>query len=329
MLQGIGLGAEVPIVLTYVLEFVPARRRGSLSAGAVSLWQFAGLLAALIAIVIIPAFTWRGMFFAASILSLIMMIFLAFIPESVRYLVKQGRVAEAERVVRRFSSVLPENVVTPQQHVPLPTASIRDILRGRYLRFTLGAWIMSAAWGMAYFGMSVWLPSILIKMGFTQIHSFAYTAAITGFGATGVLVSGTLMDRFGRRATTAACFLIGGLSMIAWSLMTTPAGILFFGMLTTFAGTGGVAGCLFTYICEIYPTQFRASGSGLATVWQRIGGAIAPIVLGASVGSQGAVFKSFILLGGVLIIGALAALLLTYETGGRSLEEITTDLAST
>lgn len=53
---------------------------------------------------------------------------------------------------------------------------------------------MSTAWGMAYFGMSVWLPSILIKMGFTQIHSFAYKATITGFGATGVLVSGTLMD---------------------------------------------------------------------------------------------------------------------------------------
>lgn len=69
-LQGIGLGAEVPIVLTYVLEFVPARRRGALSAGAVSLWQFSGLFATVITIVIIPSFTWRGMFFVAAALSL-------------------------------------------------------------------------------------------------------------------------------------------------------------------------------------------------------------------------------------------------------------------
>lgn len=326
MLQGVGLGAEVPIVLTYILEFVPTRRRGTLSAGAVSLWQFAGLFAALIAIAIIPAFTWRGMFIVAAILSLMIMVFVAFIPESVRFLLKQGRVAEADVVVRRFSSIPPENVVISSQRIP-PTASIRDILRGRYLLFTLGAWIMSAAWGMAYFGMSVWLPSILIKMGFTQIHSFAYTAAITGFGATGVLVSGMLMDRFGRRAMTVACFLVGGLSMIAWGFMSTPAGILFFGMLTTFAGTGGVAGCLFTYICEIYPTQFRAAGSGLATVWQRIGGAVAPVVLGALVGERGSVFDSFILLGGILIVGGIAALLMIYETRGRSLEEITDHLA--
>jgi putative MFS transporter len=326
-LQGVGLGAEVPIVLTYVLEFMPARRRGALSAAAVSLWQFSGLLGAVIAIVVIPAFTWRGMFFIAAILSVVMMAFLAFIPESVRYLVKQGRVAEAERVVRRFSSVVPDDVAITRQHAPVPSASIRNLLRGRYLRFTLGAWIMSAAWGMAYFGVSVWLPSILIKMGFTQIHSFAYTAAITGFGATGVLVSGALMERIGRRATMATCFLIGGMSMIAWGSMTTPLGILFFGMLTTFAGTGGVAGCLFTYICEIYPTQYRASGSGLATVWQRIGGAIAPVVLGALVGSKGAMSDSFLLLGAILIGGAIAALLFTYETRGRSLEEITADLA--
>jgi putative MFS transporter len=235
-------------------------------------------------------------------------------------------VAEASGVVRRFSNVAPENVgiayATPQN------ASIRDIIRGRYLRVTLGAWIMSAMWGMAYFGMSVWLPSLLIKMGFTQIHSFAYTAAITGFGACGVLVSGTLMDRFGRRAMTVICFLVGGLSMIAWGFMSTPAGILFFGMLTTFAGTGGVAGCLFTYICEIYPTQFRAAGSGLATVWQRIGGAVAPAVLGALVGAQGTVFDSFILLGAVLIVGAIAALFMIHETRGRSLEEITNHLVA-
>lgn len=326
ILQGIGLGAEVPIVLTYILEFVPTRHRGALSAGAVSLWQFAGLFAALIAIAVIPAFTWRGMFVTAAILSAIMMAFLFFIPESVRFLVKKGRVAEADIVVRKFSSVAPEKVGSADRYTAPKTTSIRNIIRGRYLRVTLGAWIMSAAWGMAYFGMSVWLPSILIKMGFTQIHSFAYTAAITGFGATGVLVSGTLMDWFGRRAVTAICFLVGGLSMIAWGFMTTPVEILFFGMLTTFAGTGGVAGCLFTYICEIYPTQFRAAGSGLATVWQRIGGAVAPVILGVLVGAHGAIFNSFILLGGILIVGAIAALLMTYETRGKSLEDITNHL---
>ena len=326
-LQGLGLGAEVPIVLTYLLEFVPSRRRGILSAGAISLWQFAGLFAALIAIVIIPAFSWRGMFVLAAISSFLLILILTYIPESVRYLLQKDKIAEAERLVRGFSSVDPNTVKIETDLVALPKTHIWDILRGRYLRYTLGAWIMSVTWAMAYFGMSVWLPSILIRMGFTQIHSFAYTAAITGVGASGVLLSGAFMDWIGRRATTAACFLIGGASMIAWGFSATTAGILFFGMLTTFTGTGGVAGCLFTYICEIYPTQFRANGSGLATAWQRIGGMVAPSILGLLVGAKVSVFSSFVLLGTILIVGGVAALLLTYETRGKTLEQITQDLA--
>lgn len=327
-LQGLALGAEVPIVLTYVLEFVPSRRRGVLSAGAISLWQFAGLFAALIAIIVIPIFSWRGMFVFAAISSFVALLALAYIPESVRYLLHRKKFAEADRLVRRFSTVDPDTVRIETSRENVPTSRISDILRGKYLRYTLGAWIMSAAWGMAYFGMSVWLPSILIRMGFTQIHSFGYTAAITGVGASGVMLSGVFMDWIGRRATTAACFLIGGASMIAWGFSTTPTEILFFGMLTAFTGTGGVAGCLFTYICEIYPTQFRANGSGLATAWQRIGGMVAPSLLGLLVGAKGSVFSSFVLLGAVLIVGGIAALLLSYETQGKTLEQITEDLAA-
>jgi MFS transporter, putative metabolite:H+ symporter len=99
-------------------------------------------------------------------------------------------------------------------------------------------------------------------------------------------------------------------------------------LLTAFIGTGGVAGCLFTYICEIYPTELRATGAGLSIAWQRIGGIVAPTVLGLLVGTQSAAFSSFVFLGGLLLLGAFVAVILTYETGGKTLEQITTDLAT-
>ena len=116
--------------------------------------------------------------------------------------------------------------------------------------------------------------------------------------------------------------------MIAWGFSSNPNLILVFGMLTAFTGTGGVAGCLFTYICEIYPTQFRATGAGLSIAWQRVGGIVAPVILGLLISPQASAFSSFVLLGCLLLVGGVVAVALTYETRGKTLEQITNDLAA-
>ncbi len=326
LFQGIGIGAEMPLALSYLMEFVPVQRRGVCSAATISLWQFAGIFAALAAIIIVPSFGWRGMFVLGAIPVLVMVAILLSIPESVRYLVHRNRLDEAERIVNGFSTVDPTTV---RVHNPMTHGKIHlgDILHGKYLRCTVGAWIMSVAWSMAFFGMTVWLPSLLVRSGFTLVHSFSYTAAITAAGAAGVFTSGIFMDWLGRRKATTFGFVLGGVSMIVWGLTTSPAAILVFGLLTAFFGTGGVAGCLFTYICEIYPTQFRATGAGFSIAWQRIGGIVAPTVLGILIGTQSSALRSFVVLGGLLLLGGIAAIALTYETRGKALEQITADLA--
>jgi MFS transporter, putative metabolite:H+ symporter len=328
LVQGLGIGAEMPLVLTYLMEFVPVRRRGTLSATLISVWQSSGLVAALVAIIVVPAFTWRGMFVLEGIFVLIISFAMLFIPESMRYLIQRNRLDEAERIVQRFSSIDPAHVAVQAQPTAHAKIKIISILRGNYLRYTLGAWIMSVTWSMAFYGMNVWLPSLLLRSGFTLVHSFAYTAAIASAGVAGVFMSGIFMDWLGRRTATALGFFIGGVCMIAWGLSSTLTSILVFGCLTAFAGTGGVAGCLFTYICEIYPTQFRATGAGFCIAWQRIGGIAAPIILGLLIGAQSAAFSSFVLLGSMLLIGGVVAVALTYETRGKTLEQITSDLAA-
>lgn len=329
-LQGVGLGGEVPLVITYLLEFLPAKRRGLLTSCAFSAWEFSGLFAAIVAIFVVPTFGWRGMFVVGAILAFFFLIlFAVFLPESVRSLIRRGRMTDAAAVVRRYSTVDPSTITDAETRV-LSDGNIKfgDFFKGRYLRYTLGSWIMSLCWAMAFFGIYAWLPSILVRMGFSEIRSFAYTAAIAGAIGVGEILCGFFMQLVGRRVAMIVCFTLGGISMIAWGFMTSAVGVVALGMVTSFFNGGGVSGCLFTYIGEIYPTRFRATGAGLSTVWQRIGGIIAPTVLGFLLGAHGKPFISFLFLGIILLIGALAAITLMYETEGKPLEQIVAELSA-
>ena len=74
IVEGFGLGAEVPLVFTYLSEFMPRRHRGILLASSVFIWQGALFIAALAATVVVPAYGWRGMFVVDVIPSAILVV---------------------------------------------------------------------------------------------------------------------------------------------------------------------------------------------------------------------------------------------------------------
>jgi putative MFS transporter len=326
ILQGIGLGAEVPLVFTYLSEFMPTRRRGLLLASSVFFWQGSSFFAAFVAIVIVPAFTWRGMFVVGAIPALLLLLLWIGIPESVRFLIGRGRLGEAASIVNRLSTVDPRSIEDRPRPVAPVAAGVGDILRGGYLKVTLGIWLMQVTGGAVFFGLAIWLPSLFAKMGFPIVRSFAFTGLIAGAGALGNIGGGFFLERWGRRATVSIFLGLGGVLMFAWGQATSPGAVLALGALTAFFASGGAGGPLFAYTSEIYPTRFRAAGTGWAAAWQRIGGIIAAPALGWLMGAGLPADAFFAVLGVVLLVGGIGGYVLGYETRGKSLEDITAAL---
>ena len=324
ILQGFGLGAEVPLVFTYLAEFLPAKHRGILVASIVAFWQAAGFVAALSAIYVVPAYGWRGLFFFSAVPAALVFLLVLQVPESVRFLISKGKLARAQKIVARFSdtpvTAMPTALADPALAGPRPTW--RHLFKPGYLRITLAIWLMQFCGGGVFIGLLVWLPSIFVRMGFPTVRSFAFTAVIAGAGALGNVLGGYALDRIGRRATLASAFVLGAVFMMAWSFADSPTTIVVLGALTAFFGFAGAGGPLFVYTSEVYPTEFRATGTGLAASWQRIGGIVAPSVLGAIFAAAVPNYTSFALMAAVLLVGGLAVGLLGFETRGRSLEEI-------
>jgi MFS transporter, putative metabolite:H+ symporter len=327
VIQGFGLGADVPLVFTYLSEFLPARHRGVLIASIVAFWQASSFVSALLAIYIVPAFTWRGMFIAGAIPIVVLLLLVIRLPESVRFLLLKGRTEEAEAIVKRFSDVDPATLQAAAA-VAERQASFSELARSGYLWTTIGLWIMQFAGGAVFIGMLVWLPSVFVKMGFSLVRSFAFTAAITAAGALGNVIGGLLLDRIGRRATLTTAFLVGAVLTFVWGYAATESQILLVGCATAFFAFAGAGGPLFAYTSEIYPTRFRATGTGWAAAWQRIGGITAPLVLGAALASGAQNFSFFLILAATLLLGGFAMLFLGYETKDRSLEQIQAELSA-
>lgn len=330
--QGLGLGAEVPIAATYMNELTKAEYRGRLVVLFQSVFAFGVMMTALVAVWVVPHFGWQSMFVIGALPTLLALWLRRLIPESPRWLAAQGRLHEADETLNKIEA----EVMRDGALAPLPTdfpkikkAKVhwRDLFAGMYLKRTLTAWAMAFATSIVGYGLLAWLPTIYrtvyhLPVGQTLEYSFVSYFV----GLFGALSGALLIDRFGRRLCYTVSFVGAAvpLLLLAWNakgvavpavetvVLLTSIGLFFISIMLA---------SIFVYLPEIYPTRMRALGSGVASSWMRIGSIIGPIVVGAILGHAG--FGGvFIFFGAVGLIGALVVILFAIETNGKILEEI-------
>src|SRR6266852_6695742 len=98
-ISNFGLGGEVPVALTLTAEYSPSRIRGRMTGSMMAAFPLGLALAALLAYFIIPTYGWRMVFIIGVIPAVLLFFVRLVMPESVRYLISRGRVAEAEATV--------------------------------------------------------------------------------------------------------------------------------------------------------------------------------------------------------------------------------------
>ncbi|WP_236795415.1 MFS transporter [Amycolatopsis sp. GM8] len=326
--QGIGLGAEIAIVLPYITEFVPTRRRGPLVTLATAAWLIGLPVASAVAIGIVPALGWRSMFYVGSLPIVIALLVALTLPESVRYLARRGQHEKAAEIVEGLTRYPAESApVVPVAHGGRP-GSVRDLLRGKYLRYTVSIWVMEVCAGAFLYGLSTWLPTVLKSRGIGLLSSFAYTGIITAAGVAGAVFAGQLVNRVGRRWALAPAFLLSGLLCLLWGAVSGTSAVVVTGALATFFGSGIAGSTLFVYASELYPTANRATGLGWAAAWQKVGGLLMPVTIGLVLSWHVSSYVFFVFFAVISGIAALAGVIATLETRGKSVEQIAAEMST-
>lgn len=296
---GFGLGGELPVAATLVSEYAPAHVRGRFIVLLESFWALGWIVAAGIAYFFIPFYGWRMAFWIGALPAVYIFMIRLHMPESVRYLLAHNRIAEARQIVVSLEKSLHVPVrpftgdveVVPKQE---PIA-FSTLWKKPFLSRTIMLWLVWFGINYSYYGIFMWLPSIVFQQGFTVVKTFEYVLVMTLAQLPGYYSAAWLVDRLGRKYTLSAYLLCSGIASYFFGSADSAGTLMFWGAVMSFFNLGAW-GVLYTYTPEMYPTAIRALGSGWAAGFGRFGGMAAPVLVGMMLTNAlgtGAVFYMF------------------------------------
>lgn len=330
-IAGIGIGIELVTIDTFVSELVPATHRGRAYAYN-QFFQFLAVpLVALLSWLLVPHAPlgfdgWRWVVLIGSAGAIFIWFIRLSLPESPRWLARQGRMAEAESVVaeieRRVAAEAGGQLppVGPPQPGEVGQGSFAEIWQPPYDRRAIVLSVFNFFQTFGYYGFAAWVPTLLIAKGITITTSLEYSFIIAIANPIGPLLGTLIADRLERK----------------WQICLGAVGIGVFGML--FAHGNGAAalitlGVLVTlcnnllsysfhnYQSELFPTRIRSRAIGFVYSWSRLSAALSGLVVGflLGVGGVNAVFAfiAFAMLIVVISIGGFGP-----RTRGLALEAI-------
>jgi MFS transporter, putative metabolite:H+ symporter len=327
-LANFGLGGEVPVACTLVTEFMPGRIRGAATGNMMTAFPVGLVVAAGLSLAVIPNFGWRWLFVIGVLPALLLFFVRRNVPESVRYLLSKGRMAEAEATVAYIEkSAMGEHpaavvaTASPAGHVSGPAGvTVLQLLAPGRRRRTILLWIVSFCFLWSSNGILFMLPTILTQRGLPLSEAILFQLVQAGAAIFGYSACSFLIDRYGRRPVLFLYYFIGA-GFHLWFAMASG-----FWMFAAIACVGwvnpGVYGPTTIYAGELYPTEMRATAVGWVFGIGRIGSFLAPTIVGfmLAYGFGAYVLHTFAL---TYLIAALALIGIGIETKGRTLEEIT------
>lgn len=344
-ITGAGIGGEYSAINAAIDELLPARVRGRADLAINGTYWLGTALGAAATLVLLDPkvlpinLGWRVCFGLGGILGLAILLTRRHLPESPRWLLMHGRVAQAESVVRgieeeviRDGHVLapPERLTTVDIAADTTWRRIGYVLLVTNRRRAILGMTLMIAQAFAYNGVFFTYALVLGRFYGVPADDIGLYLLPFAFGnLLGPFVLGPLFDRVGRRIMIAATYIATGV-LLAIAGSAFAANVVTSTQLTglwciVFFVASAAASSAYLTVSELFPVELR--GMAIAIFYALgtgAGGVAAPALFGALVGtgSRGGVLHGYLLGAGLMILAGVVAIFLAVPAERRSLEDI-------
>ncbi|GGY43283.1 MFS transporter [Pseudoduganella albidiflava] len=323
-LAGLGIGGVMPNVVAQMTEYSPKKIRATLVTLMFSGYAVGGMLAALLGKGMLEAWGWQSVFLAAGVPVLLIPFVLKALPESMAFLVRQGRIAEVQEIARRL-----EPSFVPQQGDSYALASdgaaagtpISQLFRDGRGFSTVMFWIAFFMCLFMVYALSSWLTKLMAGAGYSLGSALTFVLVLNFGAVIGAVGGGWLADRCHIKYVLMGMYALAAVSITLLGYpVSTPVLFLLVGLAG--ASTIGTQIVTYAYAGQFYPAAVRATGIGWASGVGRSGAILAPIVIGTLVGMALPLQQNFAAIAVPAVVATIAVSLIRHGRSASAVERV-------
>jgi AAHS family benzoate transporter-like MFS transporter len=274
---GLGIGGILPSVIAMLTDYAPRKRANTMVAVVMCFFSVGGILAAFVAMILLPAFGWQSVYWVAVTPLVFLPLMMKYFLDSPAVLLQKGKITELRAALSKINSgaALPVDAGftgIQDKEAGSPAAAL---FRHRRALGTLMIWVAFFMCLLMVNGLTTWLPKLMVDAGYALNSSLTFTIVLNVGAIIGTLVLGRLADAWGVKRVLVPMFVIAALSLTLLGFGNNMAVLLVL-VAVTGACTMGAQNISYSFVSQYYPSFMRSTAIGLASGVGRMGAIVGP-----------------------------------------------------